>query len=73
VEYTRAGDFLLGLIGLALLRSRVINLGDKAFCDARLADMRHILDHWDEPALQAEATWEDAAPSELPALVRSSM
>jgi SAM-dependent methyltransferase len=64
MEYARVGDFVLGLIGLALLRARVIDLGDKAFCDARVADMRRILDHWDEPPLQAEATWEDAAAAE---------
>jgi SAM-dependent methyltransferase len=60
VGYTRVGDLLLGLIGLALLRSRVTDLGGKAFCDGRVAELRRILDHWDEPALQRDAEWEDA-------------
>jgi hypothetical protein len=45
---------------LALLRSRVADLGGKSFCDAREAEMRHILDNWDHPALRADAEWEDA-------------
>ena len=62
--YTRVGDLLLGLIGLALLRSRVTDLGGKVFCDARVAELRHILDHWDDPALQRDANWEDAPATE---------
>jgi SAM-dependent methyltransferase len=64
VAYTRLGDFLLGLIGLALLRSRVTELGGKPFCDARVADMRRILDHWDEPVFQADTNWQDAPATE---------
>ena len=64
VAYTRVGDLLLGLIGLALLRSRVTDLGGKAFCDARVADMRQILDDWDDPAFQRDANWEDAPAAE---------
>jgi SAM-dependent methyltransferase len=60
VAYTRVGDFLLGIIGLALLRSRITELGGEAFCDARVAEMRRILENWDEPALQAQMHWEDA-------------
>jgi hypothetical protein len=56
VGYARVGDFLLGLIGLALLRSRVTDLGGKAFCDARVAEQAQILDHWDEPACSATRT-----------------
>lgn len=62
--YTRVGDLLLGLIGLALLRSRVTDLGGRAFCDARVAELRQILDHKDDPALQRDADWEDAPASE---------
>ena len=62
--YTRVGDFLLGLIGLALLRSRVSDLGGRAFCDARVAELRRILDHWDDPALQRQTEWEDAPAAE---------
>ena len=40
VGYTRVGDFLAGLMGLPLLRSRVTDLGGKPFCDARIADLR---------------------------------
>ena len=54
------GDFLLGLIGLALLRSRVTDLGDKSFCDARVVEVRDILDHWDDATLQRDASWENA-------------
>ena len=64
VGYTRVGDLLLGMIGLALLRSRVTDLGGKAFCDARVAEMRQILDHWDDPAFQRDANWEDAPAAE---------
>ncbi len=64
MSYTRTGDFLLGLVGLALLRSRVQELGGKAFCDARIADARRILEHWDDPALQSEADWEPAPASD---------
>jgi SAM-dependent methyltransferase len=64
VGYTRVGDFLVGLIGLALLRSRVTDLGEKAFCDARIAELRRILEHWDDPSLQAEQHWRDAPACE---------
>jgi SAM-dependent methyltransferase len=63
VAYTRVGDFLVGLIGLALLRSRVVELGDKEFCDGRIAELRRILDRWDDPALRADQFWQ-AAPAE---------
>ncbi|MDQ6673227.1 MAG: class I SAM-dependent methyltransferase [Chloroflexota bacterium] len=63
--YTRLGDLLLGYAGLALLRSRVTDLGGKEFCDARVADIRRILEHWDdEPAFQWEAFWEEAPSAE---------
>ena len=62
--YTRVGDLLLGLIGLALLRSRVTDLGGRAFCDARAAELRQILDHWDDPTLQRETDWEEAPAAE---------
>jgi SAM-dependent methyltransferase len=60
----RVGDLLLGIVGLALLRSRVTEQGGKAFCDARVADVRRILDHWDDPAVRAEADWAEAPASE---------
>jgi SAM-dependent methyltransferase len=62
--YTRVGDYLVGLIGLALLRSRVTDLGGMRFCDARIAELRRILEHWEDPALQAQQTWVDAPASE---------
>ena len=62
--YTRVGDLLLGMLGLALLRSRVEELGGKAFCDARVAEIGNLLDHWDDPALRQDAEWEDAAATE---------
>ena len=55
---------MIGYIGLALLHSRVTELGGEDFCDARVAELRHILDNWEEPALQREANWEDAAAAE---------
>jgi len=64
VAYTRVGNFLVGLIGLALLRSRVVELGDKEFCDARIAELRSILEHWDDPALQPERFWQAAPAAE---------
>jgi SAM-dependent methyltransferase len=64
VSYTRVGDLLLGMLGLALLRSRVEELGGKEFCDARVADLRNLLEHWDDPALQSDANWEAAAAAE---------
>ena len=62
--YTRVGHLLLGLIGLSLLRSRVSDLGGRAFCDARVAELRQILDHWDDPALRRDADWEEAPAAE---------
>jgi SAM-dependent methyltransferase len=64
VGYTRVGDLLLGILGLALLRSRVEELGGKAFCDARVAEIRKLLDNWDDPALRQDAECEDAAATE---------
>jgi SAM-dependent methyltransferase len=59
--YTRLGDLLLGYAGLALLRSRVEDLGGKAFADARVADIRRVIEHWEsEPTFQWEGNWEDA-------------
>jgi SAM-dependent methyltransferase len=72
VGYTRVGDLLLGYIGLALLRSRVVDLGGKPFCDARIADLRHILDHWDLADFQRDGHWEDAAAAEGYAVWASS-
>jgi len=72
VGYTRVGDFLAGLNGLALLHSRVTDLGGKPFGDARIADLRRLLDHWDDPALQAEQTSRDARASEGYALWAST-
>jgi SAM-dependent methyltransferase len=60
VAYTRVGDLLLGLVGLALLRGRVQDLGGRAFSDARVADLRRILNNWSDPALQGEAVWDHA-------------
>ena len=68
--YTRVGDLLLGYAGLALLRSRITDLGGKAFCDARIEDIRRILTHWDdEPAFQWEVVWEEAPSAEGYALL----
>ena len=39
-------------------------VGGKAFCDARVAELRRILEDWDDPALQAEADWQDAPAAE---------
>jgi SAM-dependent methyltransferase len=64
VRYTRTGDFLLGLCGLALLRSRVDDPGGRAFCDARRAEMRRILERFDDPVLQQDADWQDASAAE---------
>jgi len=64
VGYTRVGDFLVGLIGSALLRSRVTDLGEKPFCDARIAELHRLLEHWDDPALQAEQRWQEAPAAE---------
>lgn len=72
VGYTRVGDFLAGLNGLALLRSRVTDLGGKPFSDARVADLRRLLDHWDDPALQAEQTSREAPASDCYALWAST-
>lgn len=60
MAYTRVGDLVLGLSALALLRGRVDELGGKAFSDARVADLRNILDHWDDPDLQRDAIWQSA-------------
>lgn len=60
MAYTRVGDLLVGLTALALLRSRVQELGGKTFSDARVNDLRNILDHWGDPDLQREANWEPA-------------
>jgi len=54
VAYTPVGNFPVGLIGLALLHSRVAD-GDKLFCDARIAELRRILDRWDDPAFAGGA------------------
>lgn len=62
--YTRVGDFVVGLIGTSLLRSRVMDLGGKAFCDARIAELRQVLAHWDDPSLQAEQEWQAAPAAE---------
>lgn len=63
--YMRLGDLLLGYAGLALLRARVDDLGGKAFCDARVEDIRRIMDHWsEEPAFQLQAWWEEAPSAE---------
>ena len=62
--YTRVGDFLVGLIGQALLRSRVVDLGEKEFCDARIAELGRILEHWDDAALRAQQFWHEARASE---------
>ena len=40
MAYTRVGDFLVGLIGLALLRSRVADLGDKRCLSISLWETR---------------------------------
>jgi SAM-dependent methyltransferase len=72
VGYTRTGDFLVGLIGLALLRSRVADLGGKPFCDACLVDLRRILDYRDDPALASEQTWLDAPAADGYALWAST-
>jgi hypothetical protein len=45
---------------LMLLRSRVTDVGGKAFCDVRVAEMRGVLDHWDDRTLQRHANWDDA-------------
>jgi SAM-dependent methyltransferase len=58
--YLRVGDLLLGLTALALLRGRVQEFGGKSFSDARVADLRRILQHWDDPALQRDGSWENA-------------
>ena len=72
MAYSRVGDLLLGIVGLALLRSRVTDLGSKAFSEARVHELRRILDHWDDPAFQAEANWEKAPPAEGYALWAAS-
>lgn len=64
VAYTRVGDLLLGLTALALLRGRVQELGGKRYSDARVNDLRRILDHWGEPALQRDANWQPAAAAD---------
>jgi SAM-dependent methyltransferase len=64
VAYTRAGDLLLGLVALALLRGRLQDLGGEAFSDARVADLRRILDNWSDPALQSAASWHEAPASD---------
>ena len=56
--HARRRSLLLGLIGLALLRSRVTDLGGQAVFDARVAQMRQILDYWDDPALRWDADWQ---------------
>ena len=59
--YQRAAAWLLGLEGLALLRSHAgDDLGGKAFVDARLDEIRRIVAHLDAPEL--------AADTELPEL-----
>jgi hypothetical protein len=60
MAYTRVGDLLLGLVALALLRGRLQDLGGEAFSNARVADLRRILDNWSDPALQSAASWHDA-------------
>ena len=64
--YTRTGDFLIGLIGLALLRGRIDDrLGSRAFCDARLDDLRRVLAHWDaEPALHDGVECDTISPTD---------
>ena len=71
--YTRLGDVLLGYAGLALLRSHVEDLGGKVFADARVADIRRVLEHWDdEPSFQWQANWEDAPAAEAYAVWAST-
>lgn len=57
MSYTRVGDLLVGLVALALLRSRVEDLGGRSFNDARIAELRRILGNWEARDLQAEADW----------------
>ena len=58
--YQRAAAWLLGLEGVALLRSHAGDpLGGKAFVDARLAEIRRIVTSLDEPALAADAELPD--------------
>jgi SAM-dependent methyltransferase len=64
MAYTRVGDLLLGLVALALLRGRLQDLGGETFSDARVADLRRILDNWSEPALQSAASWHEAPASD---------
>ena len=54
--YQRAAAWLLGLEGLALLRSHAGDeLGGKAFVDARLEEIRRIVANLDAPELAADA------------------
>lgn len=54
--YQRAAAWLLGLEGVALLRSHAgDDLGGKAFVDARLAEIRRIVANLDSPDLAADA------------------
>ena len=54
--YQRAAAWLLGLEGLALLRSHAgDDLGGKAFVDARLEEIRRIVANLDAPDLAADA------------------
>jgi SAM-dependent methyltransferase len=66
VAYLRVGDVLVGLTALALLRGRVheFSAGGEAFSDARIADLRNILDHWDDPDLQRSGNFGNASASE---------
>jgi SAM-dependent methyltransferase len=55
--YQRAAAWLLGLEGVALLRSQAgDDLGGKAFVDARLAEIRRIVASLDSDELAADAT-----------------
>jgi SAM-dependent methyltransferase len=64
MAYTRVGDLLLGLVALALLRGWLQELGGEAFSDARVADLRRLLDSWSDPALQSAASWHEAPASD---------
>ena len=58
--YQRAAAWLLGLEGLALLRSHAGDpLGGKQFVDARLDEIRRIVAALDDPELAADATLPD--------------
>jgi SAM-dependent methyltransferase len=58
MAYTRVGDLLLGLVALALLRGRVQDLGGARFSDARVADLRRILDNWNSSFLNRDTEWQ---------------